>query len=95
VVATSVVLRAAARAVFSSPFAELFAQLSDISHRGVMEGDFMTGDGDSVATARAVFHATNRFHDPAYAHEWEKPGIEAEFSTVVTLVLRGLRRRID
>ncbi|MHA5049338.1 TetR family transcriptional regulator [Streptomyces sp. SD15] len=72
--------------------AELVDQLTRIIHRGVLEGDFVAVDGDSAATARAIFDATNRFHDPCYAPEWVQPGIEAEFSTVVDLVLRGLRR---
>jgi hypothetical protein len=38
-----------------------------------------------------VFQATGRFHDPAYADEWQKPGVEAEFEAVVELLLRGLR----
>lgn len=93
--ATYSVLLGEASAVVEEHITELVDQLTDIVHRGVMEGYFMAVDGDSAATARAVFHATNRFHDPAYAHEWEQPGIEAEFTTVVTLILRGLRRRID
>ena len=52
-------------------------------------------DGDAAATARAVFDATGRFHDPAYAGEWERPGVEAEFVAVVRLLLRGSRRRMD
>jgi hypothetical protein len=57
----------------------------------VREGDFAAVDDDAAATARALFDATNRFHDPAYAREWEQPGIEPEFRAVVDLVLRGLR----
>ncbi|MDQ0943676.1 hypothetical protein [Streptomyces sp. V1I1] len=43
----------------------------------------------SVA-AQAVFDATARFHDPAYAPEWQKPTIDGEFAAVADLVLRGL-----
>ncbi|MFF6782544.1 hypothetical protein [Streptomyces sp. NPDC012510] len=47
---------------------------------------------DPVTTARAVFHATARFHDPSYAPVWRQPDVEAQFEAVVELVLRGLRR---
>lgn len=40
--------------------------------------------------AQAVFDATARFHDPAYAPEWQKPTIDGEFAAVAGLVLRGL-----
>lgn len=41
--------------------------------------------------ARAVFDATRRFHDPAFAPDWEEPGVAAEFALVVDVVVRGLR----
>jgi AcrR family transcriptional regulator len=41
--------------------------------------------------ARAVFDATSRFHDPAFAPDWEAPGVAAEFALVVDVVVRGLR----
>ncbi|MEO3845675.1 TetR/AcrR family transcriptional regulator [Streptomyces sp. B22F1] len=41
--------------------------------------------------ARAVFDATRRFHDPAFAADWEEPGVAAEFALVVDVVVRGLR----
>ncbi|WBB59455.1 TetR family transcriptional regulator [Streptomyces sp. WMMC500] len=41
--------------------------------------------------ARAVFDATRRFHDPAFAPGWQDPGVEAEFALVVDVVVRGLR----
>ncbi|AVH58855.1 MULTISPECIES: TetR/AcrR family transcriptional regulator [Streptomyces] len=90
--ATYTVLLGEASSVVQEHIDELVGQLNQIVFRGVQEGDFTAVDGDSAATARAIFDATNRFHDPCYAHEWEQPGIEAEFSTVVSLVLRGLRR---
>ncbi|MET8290861.1 TetR family transcriptional regulator [Streptomyces sp. NPDC005132] len=89
--ATYTVLLADTSSVVEEHVLELVGQLTDIVGRGVREGDFVAVDGGAAATARALFDATNRFHDPAYAREWEQPGIEAEFTAVVDLVLRGLR----
>ncbi|MFF1657797.1 TetR family transcriptional regulator [Streptomyces sp. NPDC058249] len=88
--ATYSVLLGEASAVVEEHVADLVEQLTQIVSRGIQEGDFKAVDGDSAATARAIFDATNRFHDPCYAHEWEQPGIEGEFAAVVHLVLRGL-----
>jgi hypothetical protein len=41
--------------------------------------------------ARAVFDAASRFHDPAYAWDWQRPSIDEEFRALVDLVVRGLR----
>ncbi|WP_189311268.1 hypothetical protein [Streptomyces brasiliensis] len=61
-----------------------------LDHRaGAEEGVFTTPD--PAATARAVFHATGRFHDPAYAREWRQPQIETELEAVLDLLLRRLR----
>ncbi|MER7676138.1 MULTISPECIES: TetR/AcrR family transcriptional regulator [unclassified Streptomyces] len=89
--ATYSVLLADASRVVEEHVRELVGQLTDIVGRGVREGDVAAVDGDAAATARALFDATNRFHDPAYAREWEQPGIQAEFTAVVDLVVRGLR----
>ncbi|MFP1627236.1 TetR/AcrR family transcriptional regulator [Streptomyces sp. 5K101] len=67
----------------------LVGQLRQIVEEGVRAGDF-TAD-DPAAAARALFDATARFHDPAYAPEWGKPTVDAEFEAVVGLLLRGLR----
>jgi hypothetical protein len=72
--------------------ADLTAQLTAIIRAGVETGTLTATDPE--ATARAVFHATGRFHDPCYAKEWEQPGTEAEFEAVVELVARGLRAAI-
>ncbi|MDN0201066.1 TetR family transcriptional regulator [Streptomyces sp. S.PNR 29] len=68
---------------------DLTAQLTRIVRAGMDAGDFTPAD--PATTARAVFQATGRFHDPRYAREWEQPGIEGEFAAVVDLVVRGLR----
>ncbi|CAL9417388.1 hypothetical protein SUDANB58_01774 [Streptomyces sp. enrichment culture] len=69
--------------------ADLTAQLTRIVRAGEEAGTFTTADPE--AAARAVFHATGRFHDPCHAREWERPGIEEEFEAVVELLVRGLR----
>ncbi|MFF3329713.1 TetR/AcrR family transcriptional regulator [Streptomyces sp. NPDC002888] len=69
--------------------ADLTGQLERIVRAGAESGVFTAPA--PAATARAVFHATDRFHDPCHAREWEQPGIEGEFEAVVDLVLRGLR----
>ncbi|MEV4329296.1 TetR family transcriptional regulator [Streptomyces sp. NPDC049597] len=67
----------------------LIGQLRKIVEEGVRAGEFTAED--PAATARALFGATARFHDPAYAPEWQKPTVDAEFDAVVGLLLRGLR----
>lgn len=69
--------------------ADLTGQLARIIAAGTESGDFTAAD--PATAARAVFHATGRFHDPAYAREWTEPGVEEEFEAVVGLLVRGLR----
>lgn len=68
---------------------ELVGQLREMIEDGVTDGQFAVADPASAA--QAVFDATARFHDPAYAAEWRKPAIAAEFTAVTDLLLRGLR----
>ncbi|MCT7351409.1 TetR family transcriptional regulator [Streptomyces sp. 15-116A] len=68
---------------------DLTGQLARIVTAGVEAGVFSSAD--PAATARAVFHTTGRFHDPSYAAEWKKSGVDADFAAVVDLVVRGLR----
>jgi AcrR family transcriptional regulator len=70
--------------------ADLTGQLTRIIEAGVEDGTF-TPVTDPQTTARALFQATGRFHDPAYARAWEQPGAEADFVAVVDLLVRGLR----
>ncbi|WP_328707490.1 hypothetical protein [Streptomyces sp. HM190] len=57
--------------------------------------DLRTGSrrADPAVTARAVFHAAARFHEPGYARDRSRPDIKAQarFEAVVDLVVRGLR----
>ena len=77
--------------------ADLTGQLTRIIQSGVATGAFTDGPTDPAdptdpaLTARAVFHATARFHDPSYAPVWQQPDIEEQFEAVVGLVVRGLR----
>ncbi|MCB5906832.1 TetR family transcriptional regulator [Streptomyces pinistramenti] len=67
---------------------DLESQLTAIIEAGVTQGAFATRS--PAVTARAVFDATGRFHDPAYAPEWSRPDIAPAFEAVRDLVLRGL-----
>ncbi|SED47125.1 DNA-binding transcriptional regulator, AcrR family [Streptomyces sp. 3213] len=68
---------------------ELTGQLTEIVRAGIDAGVFTVSD--PAVAARTLFQATGRFHDPSYAREWQKPGVEAEFEAMVDLLLRGLR----
>jgi AcrR family transcriptional regulator len=56
----------------------LLAQLTDI-----------VGD---PGTARAMFIATARFHDPRHAGEWTEPGIDEDFEAVWALLAQASTR---
>ncbi|MFI9200475.1 TetR family transcriptional regulator [Streptomyces sp. NPDC053048] len=66
----------------------MIEQLARIIEGGVGEGEFRPVD--PATAARAVWDASNRFHDPAYAAEWSQPDIEGAFDAVCDLVVRGL-----
>ncbi|GGZ18996.1 TetR family transcriptional regulator [Streptomyces poonensis] len=87
--ATYMVLIGENSAVVDRHIADLTGQLTEIVQDGVGRGVFTSAA--PATTARALFDATGRFHDPCYARDWEQPGIETEFDAVVELVLRGLR----
>ncbi|MET9448241.1 TetR/AcrR family transcriptional regulator [Streptomyces cinerochromogenes] len=87
--ATYTVLTDELGGVVQDHIADLTAQLSRIITAGTDAGVFRAAD--PAATARAVFQATGRFHDPCYAREWTAPGVDEEFTAVVDLLLRGLR----
>ncbi|MEK8170762.1 TetR family transcriptional regulator [Streptomyces sp. M19] len=69
----------------------MVGQLAVLVDSGRAEGAFAVTDADPAATARAVWDATGRFHDPTYAPEWSGPEIEYAFAVVCDLVIRGLR----
>ncbi|MEV6761583.1 TetR family transcriptional regulator [Streptomyces sp. NPDC051105] len=67
---------------------DLTGQLAEILRDGAGTGAFTVAD--PAAAARVVFQATGRFHDPGYAREWVRPEAEADFASLVDLLLRGL-----
>lgn len=90
--ATYSVLVGDVSAVVDRHIDDLVGQLTQIVEDGRAQGVFASESvGSPVETARAVFHATGRFHDPAYAAEWSRPGIDEAFAAVRALLLRGLR----
>ncbi|MFE0628391.1 TetR family transcriptional regulator [Streptomyces sp. NPDC058864] len=74
--------------VVAQHVAVMVGLLARIVRDGVAGGEFATGDPE--AAAQAVWDATVRFHDPAYAPEWFTPGIDAAYSAVNDLIVRGL-----
>ncbi|WP_086559058.1 TetR family transcriptional regulator [Streptomyces africanus] len=88
--ATYMVLTGENGTVVREHIADLTGQLTRIVEAGVESGAFAAGAGPGT-TALALFHATGRFHDPCYAREWEEPGIEADFTAVMDLLVRALR----
>ncbi|MEU2229793.1 TetR family transcriptional regulator [Streptomyces vietnamensis] len=69
----------------------LVEQIARILEDGHREGLFAAPERDFATTARAVFHATDRFHNPAHAADWSAPDAEDAFTSVVSLVQRALR----
>ncbi|NJK81983.1 MAG: TetR/AcrR family transcriptional regulator [Chloroflexaceae bacterium] len=86
--ASYVKLSAEAREVIGEHVTTLVDQLSQIIADGVQEGVFETLS--IPATARAVFDATARFHNPVHVQEWSDPTIDTAYANVWTLILRGL-----
>jgi AcrR family transcriptional regulator len=89
--ATYVELTAEAREVVKAHVENLVSQLAHIIADGVAEGSLLADD--PVTVARAVFHATARFHNPAFAAEWSGAEIDADYRRVRDLVLSGLGAR--
>lgn len=89
--ATYVALTAEARDVVGAHVGTLLDQLAAIIAAGVAEG--VSGAPDPAGAARAVFDATARFHNPVNASAWDRPGIDAEYAAVRSLVLAGLAAR--
>ncbi|WP_435059209.1 TetR family transcriptional regulator [Streptomyces sp. bgisy060] len=69
----------------------LIEQIAGILRDGHREGLFTVPEPDVPTTARAVFHATDRFHNPAHAADWSAPDAVQAFTAVVSLVQRALR----
>ncbi|MCX4726704.1 TetR/AcrR family transcriptional regulator [Streptomyces sp. NPDC090052] len=91
--ATFGVLTGESSGVVESHIGALVGQLARIIEDGCAQGEFAPVEVDFPTTARAVFDATGRFHDPVYAAEWSRPGIDGDFTAVQNLLLGGLRAR--
>jgi len=64
-------------------------QIAGILLDGVEQGVFDTSD--VKATARALFEATVRYHNPAHAEEWKDPELSARFDALLALLMRGIK----
>jgi AcrR family transcriptional regulator len=87
--ATYSVLVGEAGTVVSEHIEELTGQLIRIVQAGVEAGVFAADDPG--ATARALFQATARFHDPCHVNEWKDPGADEDLTLVLNLLIGGLR----
>src|ERR1700749_2630622 len=63
-------------------------QIAGILSDGVQQGVFEAPD--VRATARALFEATVRYHNPAHAEEWKAPELSERFDALLALLLRGI-----
>lgn len=90
--ATYEVLIGEASDVVARHVEHLVGQIARILEDGHAQGEFADPGTGWTTTARAVFDATDRFHDPVHAADWSDPGIDEAFEAVVALLLRGLRR---
>lgn len=89
--ATYMVLVKEASEVIDRHVADLIAQLKEIIATGAARGELAAPDPETAA--RAVFHATSAFHNPAHAAAWSRPGVEDDFAALCDLILLGLKPR--
>ncbi|MDH6114006.1 AcrR family transcriptional regulator [Kitasatospora sp. MAP12-15] len=69
----------------------LTGQIAVILQDGIWQGEFTPVHVQT--TARAVFQATTRFHDPAHAPEWANDRSTADFEALWALLSAGLTGR--
>ncbi len=86
--ATYLTLAREACAAVRSHRERLMDQVAGILSDGLKEGTFEVTD--IKASARAIFDATVRYHNPAHAEEWKDPELAARFDALLALLLRGL-----
>jgi AcrR family transcriptional regulator len=86
--ATYIALVNDAREVTQEHVGSLVSQLARIITDGVQQGEFHLEDASK--TAKALFDATTRFHNPIHAQEWKDSGNKAAFENVLKLLMRGL-----
>ncbi len=70
----------------------LVDQRACIITEGADRGEFAASD--PLASARAAFNATARFHNPVHAPEWSEPQIGAAYQNVRAIVLAALKRTV-
>jgi AcrR family transcriptional regulator len=74
-------------------YVTLAAESGDVVKRHV---DHLVGQLTAIVgderTARAMFVATARFHDPAHATTWGDPGIDEDFEGVWELLAQAIAR---
>ena len=87
--ATYIALAGQAREVVDRHVDHLVGQIVRILADGNESGEFVVEDPDK--TARAIFDATARFHNPAFASQWTDPGIDDALERVWVLLLGGLQ----
>jgi AcrR family transcriptional regulator len=66
----------------------LVDQIATILADGVKQGAFEVTDVKT--SARAIFEATVRYHNPAHADEWKDPDLAVRLDALLALLLRGL-----
>jgi AcrR family transcriptional regulator len=88
--ATYIALAGQAREVVDRHVDHLVGQIARILADGNESGEFVVDDPDR--TARAIFDATSRFHNPAFASQWSEPGLDEALESVVALLLGGLEQ---
>ncbi|MBA3262104.1 MAG: TetR family transcriptional regulator [Thermoleophilaceae bacterium] len=89
--ATYLALAAGAREVVDAHVDHLVELLTRIIADGAEQDEFTVDDPETAA--RAVFDATARFHNPAFASQWSDPGLDDALERVWALVLGGLQQR--
>jgi AcrR family transcriptional regulator len=88
--ATYMALVTNAREVVDAHVDNLVGQIAHIVSDGVEQGEFAVEDPRQAA--RAIFDATARFHNPAFASQWSDPGLDDALESVVALLLGGLQQ---
>jgi AcrR family transcriptional regulator len=88
--ATYIALAGQAREVVDRHVDHLVGQIVRILADGNESGEFVVEDPDKAA--RAIFDATSRFHNPAFASQWTDPGIDDALERVWVLLLGGLQQ---
>ena len=89
--ATYVRLVGESRQALRAHVAALTSQLATVLADGAARGEIDVADPPT--TARAVFDATARFHNPANAASWADPALDAAYEGVWALLEAALRRR--